>query len=277
MNNREQEILEQFNSIKPHLKIWGEIVDTSLVNKLLQDMIEEDFGLNWKLYHWGRSGATVTTETFSKVAGRCIADEYDYFEEIGGYDADYWEDANGYYKELCAVAGALNLVNEHVKAVAEYIPEWWAEERSEIERTIDTWGARIARSLERTLPATEYARASLMERCERRSPIEAIRRYREPETQEMVAAASFVLLGLGLDGLAQHGLLPTPYVGEWARLHDDPKTAADPDAATYAERAPSPERAVAETASATVFHMPAPPAGLPTHGFTSQAQRRQKR
>jgi putative GTP pyrophosphokinase len=41
MNNREQEILDQFNSIKPHLKTWGEIVDTSLVKSLLQDMIEE--------------------------------------------------------------------------------------------------------------------------------------------------------------------------------------------------------------------------------------------
>ena len=41
MNSREQEILEQFNSIKPHLKTWGEFVDASLVNSLLQDMIDE--------------------------------------------------------------------------------------------------------------------------------------------------------------------------------------------------------------------------------------------
>lgn len=41
MNSKEQEILDQFNSIKPHLKIWGKIVDVFLVKNLLQDMIEE--------------------------------------------------------------------------------------------------------------------------------------------------------------------------------------------------------------------------------------------
>jgi ppGpp synthetase/RelA/SpoT-type nucleotidyltranferase len=41
MNNREQEILDQFNSIKPHLKTWGEIVDTTLVKNLLQEMSGE--------------------------------------------------------------------------------------------------------------------------------------------------------------------------------------------------------------------------------------------
>jgi ppGpp synthetase/RelA/SpoT-type nucleotidyltranferase len=41
MNKREQEILDQFNSIKPQLTTWGKIVDTSLVKTLLQDMIRE--------------------------------------------------------------------------------------------------------------------------------------------------------------------------------------------------------------------------------------------
>lgn len=41
MNNKEQEILNQFNSIKPHLKIWGENVDSYLIKNLLQDLIVE--------------------------------------------------------------------------------------------------------------------------------------------------------------------------------------------------------------------------------------------
>jgi ppGpp synthetase/RelA/SpoT-type nucleotidyltranferase len=41
MNNREQEILEQFISIKPHLKRWGETVDTTLIEQIMQDMIGE--------------------------------------------------------------------------------------------------------------------------------------------------------------------------------------------------------------------------------------------
>lgn len=41
MNKKEQEILEQFNSIKSYLKTWGENVDTFLIEKLLQDMIGE--------------------------------------------------------------------------------------------------------------------------------------------------------------------------------------------------------------------------------------------
>lgn len=41
MNNRENEILEQFHALKPHLKTWGNIVDSNLVESLLQDMVDE--------------------------------------------------------------------------------------------------------------------------------------------------------------------------------------------------------------------------------------------
>jgi ppGpp synthetase/RelA/SpoT-type nucleotidyltranferase len=43
MNRREIEILAQFNAIKPHLNIWGDFVDSFLINDLLKDMIEDHF------------------------------------------------------------------------------------------------------------------------------------------------------------------------------------------------------------------------------------------
>lgn len=42
MNNWEQKILEEFNSLKPHLNTWGKTVDTTLLNHVLQDMVNEN-------------------------------------------------------------------------------------------------------------------------------------------------------------------------------------------------------------------------------------------
>ncbi len=41
MNSREEEILNQFNSLKPHLNDWGKLVDDILINGVLPDLIKE--------------------------------------------------------------------------------------------------------------------------------------------------------------------------------------------------------------------------------------------
>lgn len=41
MNSKEEEILDQFNSLKPFLKQWGEKVDSIMVNSIMKDMVEE--------------------------------------------------------------------------------------------------------------------------------------------------------------------------------------------------------------------------------------------
>lgn len=41
MNNREEEILSQFESLKPELKNWGKMVDGLLVDTILKDMVNE--------------------------------------------------------------------------------------------------------------------------------------------------------------------------------------------------------------------------------------------
>lgn len=40
MNSKEEEILNEFNSLKPFLKQWGEMVDSILVNTIAKDMVE---------------------------------------------------------------------------------------------------------------------------------------------------------------------------------------------------------------------------------------------
>ena len=41
MNSREEEIFSQFESLKPELKNWGEMVDGILIDTIMKDMINE--------------------------------------------------------------------------------------------------------------------------------------------------------------------------------------------------------------------------------------------
>ena len=119
---------------------WNWLSDeASLMIVDLQYEIKETFGFDWKIYQWGRSGATFAPDIFDGNRGfnRKGIDDYkmygDYidFEDCSDYDNDpeYWRDVATCFKEHYL---AFKLINDTVRREAAYTGRQYDEYRKEV-------------------------------------------------------------------------------------------------------------------------------------------------
>jgi len=95
----------------------------------LKDEIKEKFGFYWKLYSYGRNGATIAPSE-PMMAAAC--------NSFGGLKEDYY-----YYEEdeeiLQNLLDALIFINKRTEEYCQAIPEWWTDmkEANDYQKDID--------------------------------------------------------------------------------------------------------------------------------------------
>jgi len=105
----------------------------------IQDWIKDEYGYDWNIYQDGSRGATFYPDGYSYhgVRGRGYSTTIDVDKVVNveaiAYsieDDDDATDASDGLKEAERFLGALRPLNKAVRGSAEYIDDWWKEERA---------------------------------------------------------------------------------------------------------------------------------------------------
>ena len=105
--------------------------------EMLQEELYDKLGVSWKLYQYGRMGATIAPDDI--MARACC-------NGFGGLNGDVYE----YEVEtLDDVLAALRYINKQVRGFCKDIDGWWKEEKK-WRKEMEEWDTEIAEHNEKT-------------------------------------------------------------------------------------------------------------------------------